>query len=130
MNSKSTARAENPAEQAKLLKGQPASQQEQAAGTDVTYNVSLGTKDGYFVLNWSVSPPVLGRWDWVGVFKSEDDAKTNPDGTYLRGGWQWADDGNSYQSSVAVNDGYVIAYIVWNYDTGKYQAVAISNPYG
>lgn len=122
-----SARAANPAEQAKLLKGQPAPQQ--VSDQNITYNVSLGVNDGKFVLNWSVTPPVFGRWDWVGVFESADDARTDPAGTYLRGGWQWAEYGGPYNTSVNVNYGYVIAYVVWNYGADAYQAVDISNPF-
>lgn len=122
-----SAKAVNPSEQAKLLKGQPAPQQ--VSDQNVTYNVSLGVNDGEFVLNWSVSPQVYGRWDWVGVFQSAKDAQTDPDGTYLGGGWQWAEDGSPYKTSVNANNGYVIAYVVWNYGADAYQAVAISAPY-
>ncbi|WP_274650853.1 hypothetical protein [Paenibacillus humicola] len=125
--SEQIARAANPAEQAKLLKGQPAPKD--AQDQNVTYNVSLGVKDGEFTLNWSVTPQVYGRWDWVGVFQSAQDAQSDPAGTYMFRGWQWAENGSPYQTGIDANNGYVIAYIVWNYGADAYQAVAISDPY-
>ncbi|MBB6731683.1 hypothetical protein [Cohnella zeiphila] len=127
MSQNLSVRAANPAEQAKLLMGQAAPQQ--TADPSISYNVSLGVNDGDFVLNWTVTPKVYGRWDWVGVFKSPEDAQSNPDGNYMFGGWQWAEDGSPYQTRISVNSGYVVAYVVWNYGADEYQAVAISNPY-
>lgn len=127
MSEQLIARAENPAEQAKLLQNQEAPLQ--ASDSNVSYSVSLGVKDGDFVLNWSVTPQVYGRWDWIGVFENAENAQSDPDGTYKFGGWQWADAGSPYSTRISVNSGYVAAYIVWNYATKTYQAVAISDPY-
>lgn len=120
-------RAENPAEQAKLLQDQAAPLQ--ASESNVSYSVNLGVHEGDFILNWSVTPQVYGRWDWVGVFENAENAQNDPSGTYKYGGWQWADAGSPYSTSITANDGCVIAYIVWNYGTKSYQAVAISAPY-
>ncbi|WP_379190646.1 hypothetical protein [Paenibacillus solisilvae] len=76
-----------------------------------------------------LTPQVYGRQDWVGVFENVENAQNDPAGTYKYGGWQWADAGSPYSTNITANDGYVIAYIVWNYGTKSYQAVAISAPY-
>ena len=104
----------------------------QAGGSGTTtYNVALAESGGGFALlgwivNNSVGGPVIASDDWVGVFVNANQALSNPDSNYLD--FQWASDGHSYTTDVALQNGYVAAYVIKN-ASGNWVTVAVTSPY-
>jgi hypothetical protein len=96
--------------------------------TSGPYQIWVTFDDGYCVLNWAVTAKI-NSYDWVGMFKSAEDAYNNPNGNVIsdgfKNGWQWAERKSPYKSTTKVNDGYVMAYVSGK---GTYHTVAVSAP--
>lgn len=108
-----------PTSVARHLKDNP-SEAPQVA-TDAFHTVCLGTQGGWMVLSWSAD--VINKWDWVGLYESDD----APDSQYLT--WYWAENGSRYESRVGTETGYQARYLVWDRDQGKYVSVARTPTY-
>ncbi len=118
-------RIDNPDAEAILLRANPALLgKAPSARTDASYQVSLSTSNGYFVLNWSAD--AIGSYDWIGLYQNAD----LPDSDYIGGNnWQWAVRGNSYKTSTPAQVGYQARYLIWDAVTGAYKSVARSTPW-
>jgi hypothetical protein len=98
---------------------------EVAAARATTYEVSLTSDDGYFMLNWKVDGPI-GSTDWVGLYVNSK----VPDSDYTGGNnWQWATKDDSYKTATATQAGFQARYLVWDAKAGKYVSVARSAPW-
>lgn len=114
-----TAEANRLRQNPELLKAQP------PARADASYQVSLRTNNGYFVLSWSAA--ATGSYDWIGLYQNAD----LPDSAYIGGdNWQWAVRGSPYQTTTPAQVGYQARYLVWDATAGAYKSVARTAPWG
>lgn len=84
-------------------------------------SATLSCASGVFILSWSASD--IGAYDWVGLYRSINDA----DDAQLT--YQWATRGSSYTTSEVVQTGYQARYVVWRAGLGKYVSVARTDPF-
>ncbi|HWU86034.1 MAG TPA: hypothetical protein VN253_02115 [Kofleriaceae bacterium] len=119
-------RIDNPTAEALRLQANPELlEKAPAARADASYQVSLSTNTGYFVLSWSAT--VTGTYDWIGLYQNAD----LPDSDYIGGNnWQWAVRGSSYKTATPAQVGYQARYLVWDARAGAYKSVARSKPWG
>ncbi|HEX7839736.1 MAG TPA: hypothetical protein VF469_19810 [Kofleriaceae bacterium] len=118
-------RTDNPTAEALRLRANPELHgAARSAHTNADYQVSLSTRDGYFVLNWGA--PATGTYDWIGLYQNSE----LPDSDYIGGNnWQWAVRGTSYKTATPAQHGYQARYLIWDAKIGAYKSVARSAPW-
>jgi hypothetical protein len=85
----------------------PQSSDVSTRASEVQVCLAVGS-DGEFRLEWSAKD--IGEDDWVGLYANVNDG----DGNYIKREWQWARDGNNYQTGENVQAGFQARYMIPN----------------